>query len=387
MKHYDWIVIGGGITGSALSYELAKKGRQVLLLEKDPIINNATLYSYGGLAYWSGNTELTRKLCQEGIEIQRNLSQELAADTEFQELDLLLTIDLEENPENLVKFYNQFAINPELLTVEEAGKLEPLLNPKAISGVLRFSHGHIHPEKTNRAYQQAFLRLGGELKIQTAISLLRQGNKIQGVTTSEENYYADNTVVCAGGLSRCFLREAGIPVQVYFSHAQVIKIPPVEIKLRTLVMPATQNRFQLEAKATQPHLESLWDNPNQNLVAASLDAGAIQFLDGSIYLGQISQIITDSNAIIDVEKNEARIRQEVAKILPALANLPGTLHHCLVAFSPNSLPWVGAIPSLTGIHLFSGFTSTLVFAPPLARHFANWVTGGDDEIFPLLGNN
>ena len=31
MKIYDWIVVGGGITGAAVSYELAKKGFAVLL--------------------------------------------------------------------------------------------------------------------------------------------------------------------------------------------------------------------------------------------------------------------------------------------------------------------------------------------------------------------
>ncbi|MGH2414077.1 MAG: FAD-dependent oxidoreductase, partial [Microcystaceae cyanobacterium] len=74
MTTYDWIVIGGGITGSALSYELIKKGFKVLLLEKDNLSENATRYSYGGIAYWSGTTELTRQICQEGIEIQRHLS-------------------------------------------------------------------------------------------------------------------------------------------------------------------------------------------------------------------------------------------------------------------------------------------------------------------------
>jgi glycine/D-amino acid oxidase-like deaminating enzyme len=35
MKTYDWIVVGAGITGAALAYELAKQGLQVLLLEKE----------------------------------------------------------------------------------------------------------------------------------------------------------------------------------------------------------------------------------------------------------------------------------------------------------------------------------------------------------------
>ena len=34
MKTYDWIVVGAGITGAALSYEFAKKGYGVLLLEQ-----------------------------------------------------------------------------------------------------------------------------------------------------------------------------------------------------------------------------------------------------------------------------------------------------------------------------------------------------------------
>lgn len=33
MKIYDWIVVGAGITGAALAYELVKKDCKVLLLE------------------------------------------------------------------------------------------------------------------------------------------------------------------------------------------------------------------------------------------------------------------------------------------------------------------------------------------------------------------
>ena len=75
MKTYDWIVVGAGITGAALAYELAKQGLQVLLLEKEQNPHSATYYSYGGVAYWSGSTPLTRQLCQESKHILSNLSQ------------------------------------------------------------------------------------------------------------------------------------------------------------------------------------------------------------------------------------------------------------------------------------------------------------------------
>ncbi len=165
MKTYDWIVVGGGITGAALAYELAKTGFSVLLLEQYSRLQNATRYSYGGLAYWSGSTPLTRLLCKEAIARYHILSQELDADIQFRELDLLLTISAHNDPETTAVLYNQFAIPPRLLSIQEACELEPQLNREAISGALTVKHGHIHPEKTAQAYIQAFERAGGEMQI------------------------------------------------------------------------------------------------------------------------------------------------------------------------------------------------------------------------------
>lgn len=384
MKKYDWIVIGGGITGSALSYELAKQGWHVLLLEKDSFPNNATHYSYGGLAYWSGTTELTRQLYREGIEIHRNLSTELAADTEFRDIDLVLTVDKNDSPQSLAASYAQFAIQPQLLEVKEACQLEPLLNPDAISGILRLPHGHIHPEKTNRAYQQALRRLGGELKVERVMRVLRQGSRAVGAATEKQDYYSECLAVCAGGLSRALLQEAGSNIPLYFTHSWAVATLPTEIRLHTLVMPAVQQRFALEATAQQLERQGLWDNPSSQVMAQILDAGAIQFLDRHFLLGQISSIVTNPGAIMDLNGAEKQIRAKIANILPKLANLPGTCHHCLVAFGKNSQPLVGAVENWTGLYLFSGFTSTLVAAPPLAKHFARWVAGEEDAMMAQL---
>ena len=386
MKTYDWIVIGAGITGSALGYELVKKGFRVLLLEKDAAPDNATRYSYGGLAYWSGTTEVTRQLCQEGIELHRQLSAELDADTELRELDLVLTINAGDDPKTVLDSYTQFAIQPSLLSVEEACQLEPLLNPKAIAGVLRLPHGHVHPDKTTLGYQQALLRGGGEIKIEPAIELLRDGDRIEGVKTTQQNYYAANTVVCAGGLSRSLLQKASIKVPLYFTRAQLIKTPPTNIQLRTLVMPAVQERFDLESKASSRRMEQLWEEPNGEPLPPILDPGVIQFCDRSLCIGQISQVHPLPEAEVDATAGEAQIRTGIASVIPSLANVPGTWHSCLVAFAPNSIALVGAIDNLSGIYLFSGFTSTFIFAPPLAKHFANWVAGENDDIISKLSS-
>jgi glycine/D-amino acid oxidase-like deaminating enzyme len=384
MKTYDWIVVGGGITGAALGYELRRKGFSVLLLEKDITLQNATRYSYGGLAYWSGTSDLTRQLCQEGIDIYRSLSEELDADIQFRELDLLLTIDQGNDPQAVADNYTQFAIPPTLLSVEDACELEPLLNRNAIAGALTVRHGHIHPDKTNQSYLEAFRRAGGEIQIEQVTQLLRQGNRIEGVKTSGQTYRAANTVVCAGALSRALLKTAGIPTRLYFTYAEVIETPPVDIQLRTLVMPAVLKRFALEAKASAAEIDALWDEPGHEPAPPILDAGATQFLDGSFRIGQFSRTLTDPYAPVAPDESEAKMRSQIGKVLPALEQLPGTWHHCLVAFSCNRLPVVGAIANVEGAYVFSGFTTPLVFAPPLARHFARWAAGHNDEIINQL---
>ncbi|MEQ9668833.1 NAD(P)/FAD-dependent oxidoreductase [Coleofasciculus sp. G2-EDA-02] len=388
MKTYDWIVVGGGISGAALAYELTQAGLTVLLVDSDTAIQGATRYSYGGLAYWSGKSDLTRVLCAQGIERHRHLSAELDHDTQFRELDLVLTISADQNPETMAAAYANFAIVPKLLSVEEACELEPLLNPNAIAGVLTVRHGHIHPEHLTQGYRQAFCRAGGEQQIAQVVELLRQGDRVQGVKTSDnQTYHAANTVICAGGFSRALLKAAGIQVRVYFTHAEMVETPTVDLKLRTLVMPANTQRFQLEAQASAAEVEPFWDEPAYEPVPPILDAGAIQFLDGSLRMGQISRVLTQPFAEVNSAASEYAIRTQVGNVLPALASLPGTWHHCLVAFGGNNLPVVGAIQGVEGVYIFSGFTNPLVFVPPLAQRFAQWVMGKEDQIITQLARN
>ncbi|BAY42751.1 hypothetical protein SAMD00079811_03290 [Scytonema sp. HK-05] len=376
MKTYDWIVVGAGITGAAIAYELAKKGCKVLLLEQNATPDNATRYSYGGLAFWSGTTPLTRQLCDEGRARHRILSQELDADTELRELDLLLTISADADPEAVAASYTRFAIPPKLLSIKEACELEPLLNQEAIAGALTVKHGHIHPEKTTQAYIDAFVRAGGEMEITQVLQILQKA-----VKTTKEIYYGANTVVCAGGLSRQLLKSSGISIKLYFTHAEMIETPPVDVQLRTLVMPANLKRFQLEAESTKN--DQLWEQPGLELVPPIIDTGAVQFRDGSFRFGQVSRAKSDPHANVNSEQSEAALRASIRKSFHKLGNLPGTWHHCLVSFSNDALPLIGLIPR-EGVHVFSGFSNPLVFVPPLAQRFANWVFGMEDEIITKL---
>jgi len=374
MKTYDWLVIGGGITGSALAYELQSQGAQVLLLEPDASLENATGYSYGGLPFWSGTSPETKDLCTEGIRLHRQLPDILDGETEFREINLLLTIRKEESPEKSVEQYQNCEIPPQLLSVEETCELEPLLNPNAIAGAICFPHGHINPKKTNKAYLKTLTRFGGEIARETVNSFQFQGDKIVGVTTAKQTYYGDKTVVCAGGQTRQLFRQIGVKLPVYFTHAELLETPPLDLKINSLIMPANDQRLRLETTATKPEKEALWDRPGEKLAEAVIDPGMIQFRDRHLCIGQISRTLSDFNATIDTRESESWLRLEIGQLFPVLKDVPATLKRCLIAFSPNRQSTIGKLEDYEGVYLFSGFTSPLLFAPILARKFARSVT-------------
>lgn len=383
MKTYDWIVVGAGITGAALSYELTKKGFSVLLLEQQAAPESGTRYSYGGLLYWLGTSDLTNKLCIEGEQIHRTLSVELEADTQFREIDVILTIDPCEDPQTVIGDYHHYLNSPQLLCAEDAGILEPQLNPHEIAGAVLLKQGHINPQATANAYCQAAIRNGGVMEIAKVLELVRQGDRITGVVTQNQTYHAANIAICAGGLTRQLLKTAGIAIRVYFTRAAIVETPPVDLQLRHMIVPAIGKRMALEATVSTRDREVLWEKPSRQPFLSIIDAGAVQFGDRTIKFGQMSAVLTDPESIINPAQSEAAIRADVSKILPNVGQLPGTWRTCLVAFS-NNLPIAGAVPGFEGIHVFSGVTNSMVFSVSLARRFANYLAGEEDEIIPQL---
>lgn len=384
---YDWIVIGNGFAGAALSYELARLGFSVLVLEQDAIAHNATRFSYGGIPYWSATTPDLQTLFTEGIERHRQLSNELGASTEFREVDLLLTVSPEDNPEAIAAQYADMSIPPTRIGVEDAQAMEPLLNPASIIAAFTVRHGHVNPVAMLRAYNQAFLRLRGTLRIEQVTGLTRMGDRITGVQTPTQTYSAGCVAVCAGGLTRSLLKQVGIAVPCYYSRAEVIETPPVDLQFQTLVMPARIQRFGAEKLAGAPDIANLWDEPSHELAPPVLDPGVVQFQDRHLCIGQLSRMLTDPNAVVDAAHSEEQLRTAISAYIPSLKDIPGQWHQCIVAFSGDQKPLIGSVAHRENLCLFSGFSSPFAMLPPLARRFAQAQAGTSDTRFAQFSPN
>lgn len=379
-KIYDWIVIGAGITGIALAYELSKFGCKVLLLDRSTDGERATRYSYGGV-FWYGTSGAMGQLFHEGKARHGQLSDELGMDTEFRSVDLLLTVHPGQDVEQTIAAYEQMDDPFKILTPQEAGEIEPLLNPEAIVCALTLEQAQVNPILLNQAYQQALIRQGGVMKMGEVQELEHHRDRSYSVSTPEDTYRGKNAVICAGGWTRQLLKQAGIDIPIYFTHAELVEIAEPNHRLATFIMPSQSRLYQLETDASRPELEPLWNEPGHELAPAIVDTSAVQFQDGRLLLGQLSRTVTDPHAQINSHKSEREIRQKVGQFLPALAQQAGAWHSCLVAFVHQNFALMGAVPNQEGLYVFSGFTAPITLVPAIAPRFARQLTGTPD---PLL---
>jgi glycine/D-amino acid oxidase-like deaminating enzyme len=176
-------------------------------------------------------------------------------------------------------------------------------------------------------------------------------------------------------MSRALLRSIGLSVPLYFTQAELIETPPVDFKLHSILMPAELKRFQMEAEAAQVERQDLWEQPDREVTPPIVDAGVVQLVDGRLRIGQISRTLTSPTATGDAKTSEAQMRGAIARYLPNLEAIPGAWQSCLVGFSGDRLPLIGALPDTKGVHVFSGFSNPFAILPPLARQFADHATG------------
>ncbi len=381
MQTYDVIVIGNGLAGAALSYELAKAGQSVLLMD-DGNPNSGTRYSYGGIGYWAGTTDLTETLFRAGLARHRELSEELGAETQLRDLDLLLTVDKETDREEIAQAYKVFRTPPVFVSAQEAHAIEPQLDAGAIAGAFHCRHAHVNPMAVVAAYNQAFRRLGGHHNITAVTELVKIGNRVTGVLTEAQAYPAGTVVVAAGAYSQQLLQAAEVQVPLFFTHAEIVETLPLDVVVRSLIMPAANPRVELEAKSTESN--DPWQQIDTQILPSVLEAGVIQFADKTARIGQISRFHTAYTPPADPGESAREMRDAIAQKIPALKTISGTWRHCLVTFTQDGLPLVGPVPQVSGLHLFSGFTGPFALVPPVAQRYAQHLTAEPDNLIEQM---
>ncbi|HOE55973.1 MAG TPA: FAD-binding oxidoreductase [Bacillota bacterium] len=233
-KTANVVIIGGGISGCAIGYELAKRGvKDIVIIEKDYICSGATGRCGAGIrAQWG--TEMNCKLAKHSIEFFETANEELQYeyDVEFKQGGYLIVASTEKEVNQFKKniaLQNSLGIPSRLLTPKEAKEIVPHMDEtKIIAATFNPKDGHLNPFHATQAYANAAMRLGVEIMKYTTVTGIKVENgKVAGVQT-DKGYISTPVVVnAAGGYSQDVAKMVDIDLPLYSERHQILVTEPV----------------------------------------------------------------------------------------------------------------------------------------------------------------
>lgn len=177
-KDADVIVIGGGVIGSSVTYQLAKLGKKVLQIEREDLTRGAAGATDGVVGYHTKKPGPQMELAIRSIAMFEHLSEELGMDIEYglhcggmQPVEDQLQWDI---LSEIVEEQKKSGVDIRMIGIEEARRLEPMLAEDLKGALYSPTGGKVNPIRLTLAFAKAAKRLGAALLTETEVTGLQK---------------------------------------------------------------------------------------------------------------------------------------------------------------------------------------------------------------------
>lgn len=362
-KTAEIVIIGGGVSGLATAYFLAKMGmKDIVVLEKGFIASGSTGRCGAGIRQQWG-TEMNCRMAINACDFyeQGNEILEYDDDIEFKQGGYLIIATTEKEHEQFMEniaLQQSLGIPVKFLTPQEALEVVPFLN---ISDVLSATYcqkdGHLNPFKVCDAFAKACRKLGVEINTYTEVKdIITENGRIKEVVTDKGNISTNRVMNAAGGYSQIIAKMVGIDLPVYSERHNILVTEPVEPFLGPMVMAFQKNLYIQQV----PH--------------------------GSVIMGK-----GDPNEPRDFTiKSSWHFLDEMAKIacdtLPPLRGLRMVRQWAgLYNMTPDCQPVLGSVDQIEGFYMAIGFSGHgFMMGPTTGMVMAEHILSQESELTNLL---
>jgi len=357
--HCNVAIIGGGIMGLALAYNLAKRGvRDVVVIEGSYLCAGASGRNGGGVRMqWNSATNI--RLARRSIEIMKSFARELGINIWLRQggyLFLARNAEVAQRLQRAAELQSHHGVRTELLSPSAAGELVPQLDTRSVvAAAFNPDDGVIFPWPFLWGYAHGAERLGARVETFTRVEGIEvtQG-RVRAVRTDRGRMACDVLVNAAGAWSPQIARLAGVAVP------------------------------------NKPHRHEIFTSEPMKPFLGPL----VTVLDSSLYFSQSmrGEIVAGMGDPDDPSglKSGSTLRF-LARISQALLATMPTLGHVKVVrqwagcydVTPDNAPILGEVDDVTGFLQMHGFVGHgFMMAPAVAELMADWMAGGPrDDIF------
>lgn len=351
-ERYDVAVVGGGVLGNFIAYDLAREGLGTCLLEKGYTaagtsgathawiyVSTKTPGHYGRFSYAS-SLRYEALAAEHGVDFQYERSGGLS---------MIWTPEALEEARKVVAEQNAAGIACELLTPEEVAEREPIVSPRAIVGAIYGPlDGCVNPFDVmyimNRLAQEA----GASFRPYSAVTgVVRDASGFRIATTTGE-VRAERIVIAAGVWSLEIASMIGFRIPVTPSRGQV---------LVSESMPRTVRHILANGSIRQ-----------------LIERGVVLF-------GRVME--TDQTENVTTYEGLQAALEDVLALAPSMADVRVVRSYAGIRPKPfDDLPILGEVPGHPGVYTavtHSGVTLGPIIGQSLAELLAGRPTSHDLE--------
>ncbi|MFE3975396.1 MULTISPECIES: glycine oxidase ThiO [unclassified Peribacillus] len=222
---YDAIIVGGGVIGGSIAFQLAKRGKKVLLLEKDRLASKASSAAAGMLGAQAeldaDNPLFTLASRSRGMfpALSKELKDISGIDIELVNKGMFkvaLTDNQVAELKKMIKVQQDAGLEAEWLSTAEMRKTEPLLSDEIKGGMFIPGDGQVSATRLSLAFNKSAAALGVDIKEFVHVFDLRTENGyVKGVSTNIGEFSSENVIVASGAWSAFLLEKSGINLDTY----------------------------------------------------------------------------------------------------------------------------------------------------------------------------
>jgi sarcosine oxidase subunit beta len=357
MKQYDVIIIGGGLSGAAVLFNLAHFGLKVALCERGNLASGATGRNGGQVIQLDGRDRDTAAILKRlrysknTVSLLTEYERILDYDFQFRQVGSLDIAATEQEATHLLELCRlqreSGDVDVEFLDHKALHEVSPYLADYFPGARFRHSDGNLYPFNLALGLVKQSMELGAD--VFTGCDVRRvviQNGSVCGVETDGDRFIADRVVLATSAWTKDLFPDfAVIPLR---SHAALSEEIP---------------------KIDAPAFEVVLDD--------EIIYGSTQFENGHILLGggpdrprTAYEQYDYCMSWQDLMKNASLM----ARVFPPLGNIH--IMRCwagTMGTTPDGLPFVGATEMATGLFLITGFPNGMAFIPYIAKLLSQMV--------------
>ena len=361
--HADVVVIGGGLTGSAICYYLAKAGVKAVLLEKGELCSEASGANQGGCPVLLTDSPITELILEGHKAYRKGLAEELGCDLEYQQQGSLSCTTnesvlplLEEHARHLERQGIAVRIIERDSLLEEAPYLGDAIVGFALECPTDFT---VNPFRVVYGFARRARELGALVLHSTPVIGIRTSARgVKAVVVADRPPIRTEWVVDAAGAWSAMIGEmVGIDVPVRPVQGQVVV---------TAAMPPSRFRYILDAD---------WLRPTFN-VAGSY----VQERGGNWTIGASKQEVgyckNVSYEILTELLSKAVGFLPFLRRAQVIRSWAGLRPNCYI----DGLPILGSVGSCRGFVEATGILEGVKLAPVIGRLISELIVEGKPSI-------